>query len=146
MWGWFRKTVDDPLLGNVQKGVIAALGTLEQRIVALAKRIEIVDENATGARAIETRLAKLDTHAHGTRALLEDHIARLDQSLNLLRGQINGGLRGTKRDRHAESIGAQIVEALGPDAAAQLAAEIAQRAQGGSLLNGEGQHDSAIGG
>lgn len=141
--------IADPLLGNVSRGVIAALGALEQRITTLAQQVAVMDENATAARAIETRLARLDTHAHATRSLLDDQIARLDQAVNLLRGQLTGGLRGAKRDRTAEQVGATIIEAIGPDAAAQLASEISQRAVQGTLNlqpNGEGSHDTAIGG
>ena len=148
---WFsRKPPEpdpDPLLGNVSRGLIAVVGALEQRIATLTTRLALVDENATAARAVEQRLAKLDTLVHGTRSLLDDQISRLDQAVSLLRGQLTGGLRGGKRDRHAESIGTQIVDAIGPDAAAQLAAEISQRSQQGVLnLNGAEQHDSAIGG
>ena len=157
MWRWFTRRapeppseVPDPLLGNVQRGVIAALGALDQRLSSLAAQVALQDENATAARAIEQRLAKLDVHAHATRALLDDHAARIDQAVNHLRGQLTGGLRGGRRDRTAEAIGAQIIESIGPDAASQLAAEISQRAVQGTLNlgapNGEGSHDTAIGG
>ena len=154
MWRlWPRRApaeVSDPLLGNVARGVIAALGTLDQRLQTLTQQVALLDENSTAARAIETRLARLDTHAHSTRALLDDQVARIDQAINLLRGQMSGGLRGGRRDRQAETIGQEIVQALGPEAAAQLAAEITQRAANGGLelgaMNGAAGHDSAIGG
>lgn len=118
--------VPDELLGHVQRGVIAALGSLQQQINTLAEKVKLVDENATAARTMETRLARVDTLALSTRNLVEQELERVDQAVNQVRGLASGGTRGGKRS-HATEIGSALLELLGPERADQLIAELSNR-------------------
>lgn len=142
---WFRraKEVPDELLEHVKKGVLAALGALQQQLLEQRKMIEQVHEEAVDAKRVHRDVARLDTIATGTRALLDDHVSRLDQAIAHLRGQQTGGMRGRGRNRQAEDLGGALLELLGPERAEQLVVELAQRggANGSSSLP-----DSPIGG
>lgn len=128
--------VEDELLGHVQRGVIAAIGSLQQQINTLATQMKVLDENATTARALEQRLGRLDTLATTTRGLLEQEVARIDAATNHLRGQVTGGSRGGRGDRAAADIGRALVEVLGSqERAAQLIEELHQR----QSQNGQGE-------
>lgn len=131
MWPWKRSEVPaeapDELLGAVQRGVIAALGSLQQQIHTLANQMKLLDESASDARKLETRLHKVDTLATATRQLLEGELARVDVAINQVRGQATGMSRGGRRNREAEEIGAALIEMLGPERSQQLVAEISER-------------------
>src|SRR4029453_11116448 len=96
----------DPLLGHVQRGVLASIGALTTEIRALAHKVVLLDEASTSARQVEQRLMKIDTLATGTRALLEEQVQRLDASINQLRGLATGGNRGGGGGRNREENGA----------------------------------------
>jgi hypothetical protein len=137
-------TSDEPdeLLVKVQRGVVASIGALQTQLIAFAKRLELIDENATAARSIESRLEKVATLGSGTRALLESEVPRLDAAINQLRGQITGGTRSSGRGRGREAdLGAALVQLVGgEDRAVALLQELEQR--GGSSAAA----DSPIGG
>jgi hypothetical protein len=134
--------VPDELLANVQRGVVAAIGALQQQLLALTKQVALVDENATSARSVEKRLESVSTLSSGTRSLLEDHVSRLDQAVNQLRGQVTGGSRTRGRGRGNEAeLGAALVQLLGSEErAVQLLAELEQRGASSTPV------DSPIGG
>lgn len=132
----------DELLVKVQRGVVASIGALQTQLIAMAKRLELVDENATAARSIESRLEKLATLSSGTRSLLESEVPRLDAAINQMRGQLTGGTRSSGRGRGANAeLGAALVQLLGSEErAVQLLQELEQRA------SSSGSVDSPIGG
>ena len=134
--------VPDELLLSVNRGVVASIGALQQQLLALAKQVALIDENATSARSIERRLEGVATLASGTRSLLESEVPRIDAAVNQLRGTITGGTRGRGGRRGNESeLGAALVQLLGSEErAVQLLQELEQR--GAS----SGSTDSPIGG
>jgi hypothetical protein len=153
MWPWRRKlppqAPPDPLLGEVQAGVLAAISSLRQHCHELAHALNLQAESVSDARKLETRLHKVENMATHTRHLLEGEIARIDQSVNQLRGTQTGALRA-RRDRTAEDIGVGLVNVLGgTERAQQLVFELQQRAvQNGEVdpRGGTSSNDAAIGG
>lgn len=129
MWPFSRKTERDEVLGNVNRGVLAAIGALNQQVITLRTEMKLLDENSAAARGMEKHLARIDAQSSATRGLLEDHVSRLDQAIVTLRGQMTGGRGGRPRsgDPVAADIGRALVETLGPERAAQLANEVVDR-------------------
>jgi len=155
MWPFRRRTLAPPppdeLLGQVQQGVLASIGHMRQQIHELAHALNLHTESVSEARKIETRLHKVENLAVHTRNLLESELARVDQAVNQLRGTQTGALRGTRRDRIAEEIGAGLIDVLGgePQRAQQLVLELRQRAMNGGAdvdPRGHANNDAAIGG
>lgn len=139
---WFRfrtrEIGPDPILGQVQQGVIAALAALGGRLTQLELFAKTIDEHATDARKLEKRLAGCETLSHSTRELLVDQIARVDQTIQQLRGTATGGMRG--RRSAATDIGEILISAVGSaEQAHQLALQLADHAhQNGNGSNGHG--------
>jgi len=153
MWPFGRKkpaaVEPDELLGEVKQGVLAAIGHMRQQIHELAHAMQLQAESVSDARKIETRLHRVENMATHTRNLLESELARVDQQVNQLRGMNTGALRGGRRDRQAEEIGAGLIAVLGaPERAQQLVMELQQRAQmnGEQDPRGQATNDAAIGG
>lgn len=149
MWPWRKQEappeVPDELLGTVQRGVVAAIGALGTQLSQLAAQLRAIDENATAARSMEVRLMKVDTLAHSTRSLLNDEVARIDAAVNQLRGSMTGALRGGRRDRSSEELGAALISSLGGslERAQQLVQEVQRAAAGNGVAHNP---DASIGG
>lgn len=140
MWPFSREKRRDDVLESVNKGVLAAIGQLQQKLLVVERDLQLEKEGGIVARTLVKQLERVDARSDATRGLLEEHVSRLDQAVTTLRGQLTGGRGGRPRgDPLAADIGRALVEALGPEKAAQLANEIVDKQNG---VSGNGRTDA----
>ena len=137
LWPFGRRAEQpDEMLGAVKQGVLAAISALGARCTQLEHALKLTNEEATESRAIERRLHKVELLATSTRELLVDQVARIDQTIQSVRGMSTGG-RGGRPRAVASEIGEQLIAICGgnPDQALALVSQIAENA---ASMNGGG--------